>query len=269
MILTLDGHSVHAATGGPLPAGPDDRPVLLLIHGAGMDATVWQLQTRWLAHHGVRAVAVDLPGHGRSGGAPLGSVVAMADWTARFLEAAALAPAHVAGHSMGTFVGLELARRRPELVRSLVLCGTAEAMGVHPDLLAGADHDLATAAALMASWGHAAPAHVGPHPAPGQWMLGGARALVEQSRPGALAADFAACAAYTDAPVAAAAVTCPVAVAIGVGDKMTPARSARRLIEVLPDPEVLELPGVGHMMMTEAAAALRSLLLRRVAPAVG
>ena len=35
------------------------------------------------------------------------------------------------------------------------------------------------AAALMAAWGHARPAHVGHHPTPGLWMLGGARALVE------------------------------------------------------------------------------------------
>jgi pimeloyl-ACP methyl ester carboxylesterase len=60
MIVAVDGHQAHASTGGVELSGTD--PVVLLIHGAGMDSTVWQLQTRYLAHRGLRAVAVDLPG---------------------------------------------------------------------------------------------------------------------------------------------------------------------------------------------------------------
>ena len=48
----------------------------------------------------------------------------------------------------------------------------------------------------MAAWGHAKPAHVGLNPTPGLWMIGGARALVENSHPGVLATDFRACMAY-------------------------------------------------------------------------
>ena len=87
-----------------------------LIHGAGMDSTVWQLQTRYLAYRGFRAVAVDLPAHGHSEGDPLASIEAMADWVARFVEAAGFESVHVVGHSMGTFIALELASRYPEIV---------------------------------------------------------------------------------------------------------------------------------------------------------
>ena len=62
-------HRVFASTGG---RGLDrDAPLTVLIHGAGMDHSVWSLQTRYLAHHGRSVLAVDLPGHGRSGGEPL------------------------------------------------------------------------------------------------------------------------------------------------------------------------------------------------------
>ena len=57
MITAVDGHVAHAATGGTEHHG--DEPVVVLIHGAGMDATAWYLQTRYLAHRGVRALAVD------------------------------------------------------------------------------------------------------------------------------------------------------------------------------------------------------------------
>ena len=116
MIVSVDGVAAHASTGGIELSGSD--PVVVLIHGAGMDSTVWQLQTRYLAHRGFRAVAVDLPGHGRSAGEALGSVEAMADWVARFVAAAGFDAVHVVGHSMGTFIALELAGRHAAILRS-------------------------------------------------------------------------------------------------------------------------------------------------------
>lgn len=265
MKVEVDGHEVHAATGGVDPAG--DGPVLVLLHGAGGDGTAWQLQTRYLAHHGVRPFAVDLPGHGRTAGPPLASIGELADWVCRFLDAAGLgtdaAPVHVAGHSMGSFIGLELAARHPERVASLTLLGTAGAMPVHPELLSASAGDLPRAAALMASWGHGQPAQVGPNPTPGLWMVGGARALVETSHPGALTADFEACAAYGSAAETAARVTCPVRMVVGLADKMTPARAATGLAAELPADllTMFELPEVGHMLMSEAPAEVRRILL--------
>ncbi|MEM7272993.1 MAG: alpha/beta hydrolase [Actinomycetota bacterium] len=272
MRVTVDGNQTHAATGGVSihGDGATERPVALLVHGAGMDGTVWQYQTRYLAHRGLRAVAVDLPGHGRSGGEPLTSIVDMADWTARFVTAAGLddrpGGVHVVGHSMGTFIGLELAARHPALVRSLVLLGTADAMPVHPELLSSSADALDRAAALMAAWSHGRGAHVGLHPTPGLWMLGGARALVENGRPGALTVDFQACADYRGARDAAAAVACQTTVVVGAEDKMTPAKAAARLAEALPAAALTmtTLAGVGHSMMIEDPRAVRELVVDAV-----
>ncbi|MGH1493467.1 MAG: alpha/beta fold hydrolase [Acidimicrobiales bacterium] len=269
MIVDVDGLAAHAATGG-VELNSDSSnsadPVMILIHGAGMDSTVWQQQTRFLAHRNLRAVAVDLPGHGRSEGEPLTTIVDMAHWVARFIEAANLAPAHIAGHSMGTFIALELNRHHSELVSSLTLMGTAVGMPVHPELISTSENELAKAAALMASWSHAKPAHIGLNPTPGLWMLGGARALVETSEPGALTADFNACASYTDAIDAAKAATCPVHVVIGLDDKMTPAKSAAKLVAEMDQNQltVTKLADTGHMMMIEDPRSTRQLLLDTV-----
>lgn len=259
MIVTVNDHHAHAATGGVELSGDD--PTVVLLHGAGMDATVWQLQTRYLAHHGLRPVAVDLPGHGRSEGAPLETIEEMADWVDQFLQASELAPASVVGHSMGTFIALELASRYPSSIRSIVLMGTADAMPVHPDLVAAADGELERAAALMASWSHAKPAHIGLNPTPGLWMLGGVRALVEASDKGVLATDLQACMTYEGALVAAGAVQCPTSVVIGKGDKMTPPRATAKLVAELTDPTVTELADVGHMMMLEDPRSVRRVLV--------
>lgn len=266
MIVDVEGLEAHASTGGVEPSGDD--PVVLLIHGAGMDGTVWQLQTRYLAHRGFRAVAVDLPAHGHSEGDPLESVEEMADWVARFVGAAGFGSVHVVGHSMGTLIALELASRYPELTASMTLCGTATAMPVHPDLLDAAEHDLPAAAALMAAWGHAKPAHLGLNPTPGLWMIGGARALVENSRPGVLATDFRACMAYTGAEAAAAASTCPATVLIGLGDKMTPPKGGRAIAALLPSSTVVELPDTGHSMMVENPRAVKRAILQTLQSSV-
>ena len=264
MIVEVDGHRTHASTGGVHLTGSD--PVVLMIHGAGHDSTVWQLQTRYLGHRGLRAVAVDLPAHGFSEGDPLPSIEAMADWVAQFVAAAGLGSVHVVGHSMGSFIALELASRYPEITSSITLCGTATAMPVHPELLAAADNDLPAAAALMAAWGHAKPAHLGLNPTPGLWMLGGARALVENGRPGVLGVDFRACIAYTGAEAAAAATTCPATVVIGAGDKMTPPKGGRALAAALASPTIIELPDTGHQMMTENPRAVKRAILTTIHP---
>jgi pimeloyl-ACP methyl ester carboxylesterase len=267
MIVELAGRLAHAATGGVNVDVNGGSPVVLLVHGAGMDGTVWCLQTRSLAYRGVRALAVDLPGHGRSEGPALESIEAIAEWLGRFVDAVGLAdpvPVHLVGHSMGTFVALELVSRRPELVASITLCATATAMPVHPELLDAARHDLPAAAALVAAWGHARPAHVGGNPTPGLWMLGGARALVENSAPGVLATDFTACADYQGAIAAAERVTVPATVVIGLGDKMTPPRSGRELASALTIARVVELADTGHQMMIENPRAVRRTILESV-----
>ncbi len=264
MIVHVDGVQIHASTGGVTWPVDGENPIVLLVHGAGMDSTVWQLQTRYLAHRGFRAVAVDLPGHGRSEGEPLSTVESMADWVSRFIAASGFSSVHVVGHSMGTFIALELATRYASLVDSITLCGTATAMPVHPELLAASATDLPAASALMASWGHDKPAHIGVNPTPGLWMLGGARALVENSTPGVLSADFGACVGYSNALHAAAAVTCPATVVIGLGDKMTPAKGGRALGAALPSARIVELADTGHSMMSENPGAVKRAILDTV-----
>lgn len=263
MIVEVDGVDAHATTGGVDISG-SDAPVVLMIHGAGMDSTVWQLQTRYLAHRRLRAVAVDLPGHGRSGADPLTSIADMADWVVRFVAAAGLGPVHIVGHSMGTFVALELASRHADAIRSVTLCATAAGMPVHPELLDAAEHDLPRAATLIAAWGHARSAQTGANPTPGLWMFGGATALVENGRPGVLATDFRACMAYERAETAAADVTCPATILIGLDDKMTPPKGARTLAAALPAATVVELPATGHQMMTENPTEVKRAILATI-----
>src|SRR5580700_8858427 len=137
MQLSVNGIETFVATGGR--EFDSSLPTVVLLHGAGFDHTAWALHSRWFAHHGYGVLAPDLPGHGRSSGAPLSTIAEMADWTASLLDAAGVATARLIGHSMGSLVALETAARHPARVSALSLIGTAAIMTVGPDLLGAAE----------------------------------------------------------------------------------------------------------------------------------
>ncbi len=261
MRVQLNGTSVNLATGGVQP--DRDLPLVLLTHGAGMDRTVWNLQTRYLAHHGYTAMAVDLPGHGDSEGPLLTTVADMATWVSELIDALDWGGVRLAGHSMGALISMEVAAARDDVER-LVLMGAAMAMPVHPELLGAAERNESLAPELMTAWAHGSRSHVVNNPTPGLWMVGGGQALLERAAPGVIHTDLAACNAYEAGDVAAR-VGCPVAVLVGSTDRMTPPKAAAALIAGFADVDVIHLDGVGHMMMTEAPDQVRGALIDALA----
>ena len=258
MQLRVDGKAVFAATGGRDFAA--SRPTVVMIHGAGMDHVVWTLPARSLAHRGRSVLAVDLPGHGGSEAPALASIAEMAEWLIRVLDAAAVEEAALVGHSMGSLIALEAAAAAPERVRRLALLGVAARMPVHRDLLKAAVDDPPLAADLIVSWGYGPVGHFGGQPAPGLWVMGGGHSLLERAPPGVLARDLAACDAY-DSASAASRIACPTLLLLGSEDRMTPPAKAKALAAAIPRATSITLPGVGHMMMSEAPDAVIDALL--------
>ncbi len=259
MIRTVQGHDAYAATGGrPFDAA---KPAIVFIHGAGLDHTCWGLQSRWFAWHGWSVLAVDLPAHGRSGGAPLTSIAALGDWVLALLTAAGLEQAALVGHSMGAVIALETAAKAPQRVTQLGLLGIASAMPVHPNLLAAAREAPAKAYAMMTGWCFANAAKIGGNTAPGMWMTGSARALFDRNAPGVLAADLAACSAWSTGRDSAARIQAPTLLVLGAQDVMTPAKKGQELAAAIPAAKIMVLPTSGHMMMHEAPDATLDALI--------
>lgn len=100
--------------------GPHDGPVVLAVHGVTASHLCWPLVAAHLP--GIRLVAPDLRGRGRSNGLPgPWGMPQHADDLAAVLSALGVDRAVVLGHSMGAFASLVLANRHPEKVSSLVL----------------------------------------------------------------------------------------------------------------------------------------------------
>jgi pimeloyl-ACP methyl ester carboxylesterase len=251
MNLQIDGDAAYAYTGGK----PFDSslPGVVFVHGALHDHSVWGLQSRYLAHHGRAVLAVDLPGHGRSGGAAR-DVAGAARWLVSLIEASGLRRTALVGHSMGSLIALEAAALLAERASALVMVGAAYPMKVSPKLLELCRRDVLAAIDLVNTLSNSTHATKPSNPGPGFSTHGGNRALMRRihaayTQGHLFQADFSACDAYAGLEAAAPKVSSPVTLVLGARDQMTLPKAAAPLVEAL-KPRVVTL-AVGHNLMGE------------------
>lgn len=100
-------------------------PTVLFSHGLLYSLRMWDAQITPLRTR-FRCVAYDHRGQGESEAPTTGlDMDTLTEDAAALIASLQLGPVHFIGMSMGGFVGMRLAARRPELVRSLVLIDTS------------------------------------------------------------------------------------------------------------------------------------------------
>ena len=263
MILSVNGHPTYCYTGGkPFDAA---KPTAIFIHGVLGDHSVWILQTRYLAHHGWNVLALDLPGHCRSGGEPPATVEDAADFVLALMDAAGLTQAALIGHSLGSLIALEAASKAPSRVSQLVLVGVAFPMRVSPALLDASVTEPMKALEMVNVFSRATLAPPPSALGPGTWVYGasmalGRRVLASNPKVNVFYTGFKACDSYQNGLQAMARLTCPVLFVLGKTDQMTPPKAAQALIKVASNSKVVYLPG-GHQQMNETPEEMLAALI--------
>jgi pimeloyl-ACP methyl ester carboxylesterase len=134
------GDAITTYTISYLEAGPQDGPVLVLLHGLASDSETWDRAIVPLAQAGLHVIAVDLLGHGQSD-KPNRSYLLddFADSLRAFLDELGIKTATIAGHSLGGAIAVYFGGRHPRYIERLVLVA-AGGLGreVHPVLRAAA-----------------------------------------------------------------------------------------------------------------------------------
>lgn len=233
---------------------------VVFAHGLLFDRRIFEEQVAALSGR-YRVIAFDFRGHGGSevtrGGYDMDSLAADA---AGLIEALGAAPCHFAGLSMGGFVGLRLAARRPELVRSLVVLDSSadpEPRGNLPRyrLL----QMVARLFGLGAVAGRVMPILLGKttmeDPARREmrelWrarVVGQDRVGVTRAVSGVLERDGV----YGELP----GIQVPVLIVVGEEDTATPPAKAERMQGAIPGAELVTIPRAGHMSSIEAPEAV-------------
>ena len=119
--IMIDGRLAHVRDTACRTPGAEPA---VYVHGLGGSSQNWTDLAGLLADR-LDGQAVDLPGFGRSEPTGRYSIVALADWVARWIEHAERGPVHLFGNSLGGAVAVQVAGARPDLVRTLTLISPA------------------------------------------------------------------------------------------------------------------------------------------------
>ena len=98
---------------------------IVFAHGLGWSGRMFDVQVAHLKGR-YRCLTFDLRGHGGSELSGMFDMDDLTDDAAAFVEATDARPCHFVGWSIGGHIGLRLAARRPQLLRSLTLIGCSD-----------------------------------------------------------------------------------------------------------------------------------------------
>lgn len=247
--LTRPWGALHYRTDGPA-----DEPVVVFANSLGTDLRLWDAVLPLLP--GIRALRFDKPGHGLSDTRADLSIAALAEDAIALIESQAEGPVIFVGLSIGGMIGQELAARRPDLLRGLVLSNTAAKMGTAEAwnariaaVQAGGIAGIADA--VMERW--FAPAFRAT-PALALWR----NMLVRTPTDGYVAACAAIAAA--DLSVGTAGLRLPTLVIAGAEDGASPPDLVAATAALIPGAAFHTIPGAGHLPPVEAPEAFAALL---------
>jgi pimeloyl-ACP methyl ester carboxylesterase len=161
--VEVDGRSVrYLEEGSGVPA--------ILLHGSslGSSADVFRRNLHALGRHGIRAIAVDLPGFGKSEAADGLNAALRKTFVLRFMDALGLKQAALIGHSSAGGAVVSMALAHPQRVSHVIILGTGSLLP-----------PLETAAGKVGARGEAAQARLEERMVRQEPSLADTRALLE------------------------------------------------------------------------------------------
>jgi magnesium chelatase accessory protein len=253
--------------------GPAGAPVILLLHGTGASSHSFRDLLPLLAKH-FRVIAPDLPGHGfsQAGGEDL-SLTGMARALAKLLQKLEARPAIVVGHSAATAIAMQMAldgsispmriigfnSALKPIEGDAIFSPLAKLLFLNPfvprafsswaKVSGAADRLLARTGSTIDPRGRelyglllSSPAHVaGALGMMANWDLSALRARMRQ-------------------------MPCPVTLIAAEDDRMVPASVTREACPLLPDCELVLLPGGGHLLHEADVQLAAKIILERADP---
>lgn len=261
---------VIKAQGGDLYYEEKGRGIaILLIHPAGAIASTWGSVAEELAHIGW-VVTYDRRGYSRSPGQPVHSIPRHTADAVELLDTLHARPAVVVGTSVGATIAIDLALRRPDLVRTVIAYEspwrasrrrpTASSLAALTSMewlaLRGRHAD---AAETFLRWAYTyRDGGTAWEAFPEQWR----RAARDNAK--AVLADIRIAIGSYPPPKKLATITSPVVCAHGARSDPTMAAIARSLARAIPGARLREIEGAGHAVAFDAPAAFVKVIAEAV-----
>jgi len=226
------------------------KKTLFFVHGSGGDHSIWIEQYTRLNDE-FNIAAIDLPGHGESGGGGEQDVSLYVEWVRRFLGALALKRPVLVGHSLGAAISLTFAIKYGEMLSAIVPVGGGARMPVNEMILKGLKTDPDSVIALAAKFSVTKENRE----RLSQTVIEG----LSRANPDVLYGDLFAC-DRLDICNEVANIRMPTLVMCGADDKMTPPALSQFLKDNIPGAQLPLIENAGHMAMMENAEAFNRAL---------
>lgn len=237
---------------------------VVLIHGVGLDATMWQAQVAVLAKH-YEVIAYDMLGHGESALPTEDATLDdYADQLQALLDELDLPAATIVGFSMGGLVARAFALRHPDRLNAMVVLSSVfdrserQRAGVLRRLVETSEQGpAANVDGALERW--FSPSFRDAHPE----CIAAVRERVTSNHPEGYYRSYALFVTQDSFGLnELASIHVPVLIATGELDPGSTPKMASALAEYLPDARVHILPGQRHMAPVEAADEVNALLVR-------
>jgi pimeloyl-ACP methyl ester carboxylesterase len=228
----------------------DSRKSIVFLHGSGGDHKVWDRQCGVLSGE-FNVAAVDLPGHGLSGGAGEDDVGRYVEWVKKIIGALGLAKPVLAGHSLGAAISLTFATRYGNLLSAIVPVGGGCEMPVNSAIFDGLRDNHAATIDMILKFAVSKPNREAVTPA--------LKEALNRIKPNLLTGDLRAC-DRLDLAGDLSKIALPALFVCGEDDKMTPPDLSRFLAEKILGAKLALIEGAGHYVMMERPEAFNSVL---------
>jgi 3-oxoadipate enol-lactonase len=236
--------------------GPE---TIVFSHGLLMDHSMFEAQRAAFDSH-YRVIAYDHRGQGQSEDPGRGyDMDILSEDAAALIRLLHADPCHFAGLSMGGFIGMRMAARRPELLRSLTLMNTgAESepwlSRIRYNLLARLTRIVSPAPFVSMAVKELFGASTRKDPAK-QSMLQEWTAKL-RSRPRKVASSLLAVMNRRDVSAELSLIRCPTLVITGEEDTARPPADSEKLAEAISGARLVRIPRSGHSSSLEQPEAV-------------
>lgn len=254
--MPLSGDLYHFLHQG----GRSGQPPVILLHGLAADCLFWPPEIRRLP--GQNVLALDLPGHGKSGGLSCQSVEDYAHAVLAWMDRLGIWSAVFVGHSLGAAIALALAHQEPQRVLGLGLVSAGIRLNIPLALIEDASSPAMRPTAVQRLSSLICSAQTPPS------LQERVCQKLATTRPNLLYNDLIACHVFS-AEAHLTALHPPALVVIGTEDKLIPPWQASRLAASLPQATLQTVDRAGHLLPLEQPKRLADLLsdfLGRIVP---
>ena len=239
-------------------------PLIIFIHGAACDHTLWLYQTRYFFNKNFSIISVDLPGHGKNLTRPLNSIKELSNLITKLIKSLSYKEIYLIGHSMGSLICLETSLEKLTAIKKIFLIGTAYPMQVNKNLLIKSKTDQDLAIKDMIAWSLSDTIKLNGSNLTGLNLPNLINVIMSNSKKNILYKDLSACNNFILNMNKIKEVRTPFTIVAGSNDIMTSKKKSKILNDMLYNSNLEIINDVGHFHPLESPLKLNNIIINNL-----